>query len=133
MPSPPGATSADAPIVANTAPLAPMRGLPPEATIPKTPPKRLVDTRRNHGKKYRPIRGKRKSAKSADALVRTYEQEAQRKKMFVKKAKLCELRLGFVVSAMKALLNNEDFVTLLRAENLASVPRSLAEEAGLEI
>ena len=95
--------------------------------------KRLVDTRRNHGKKYRAIRGKRKAANSTDALVRTYEQEAQRKKVFVKKAKLCELRLGFVVSAMKALLNNEDFVTLLRAENLASVPRFLAEEAGLDI
>ena len=94
--------------------------------------KRLLDQRRNHGKNMRPIRGKRTSPTSADALVRTYQKEAQRKTVFVKKAKLCELRLGFVTEAMKELAANEDFVNLLRAEDLASLPRFLAEQAGLD-
>ncbi len=94
--------------------------------------KRLLDQRRSHGKKYCIIQSRRKTASSADGLVRTYQQEARRKSLFVKKAQLCELRLGFVVSAMKALLANEDFLNLLRAEGLTTLPRFLAEEAGVE-
>ena len=94
--------------------------------------KRLLDQRRNHGKNMRRIRGKRTSASSSDALVRTYRQEAQRKRVFVKKAKLCELRLEFVTGAIRELVKNEDFVNLMRAENLVSLPRFLAEQAGLE-
>jgi len=95
--------------------------------------KRLLDQRRSHGKKYCVIQSRRKTASSADGLVRTYEQEARRKRVFVKKAQLCELRLRFAVSAMKALLANEDFVNLLRAEGLGTLPQLLAEEAGLEV
>ena len=94
--------------------------------------KRLLDQRRNHGKSMRPIRGKRKSVSSSDALVKTYRKEAQRKGQFVKKAKLCELRLQFVTGAIRELVKNEDFVNLLRAEDLVSLPRFLADEAGLE-
>lgn len=93
--------------------------------------KRLLEQRRNHGKNMRPIRG-RKKASSSDALVRTYQQEAQRKRVFVKKAKLCEMRLEFVTGAIKVLVANEDFVNLLRAENLETLPRFLAEKAGLK-
>jgi ParB family chromosome partitioning protein len=94
--------------------------------------KRLLDQRRIHGKKARLIRGSRKTVSSADALVRTYQQEARRKGAFVKKAKLCELRLGFVVSAIRKLAGDDDFVNLLRAEGLATLPRPLAEQAGLK-
>ncbi|MBM4371920.1 MAG: ParB N-terminal domain-containing protein [Deltaproteobacteria bacterium] len=95
--------------------------------------KRLLEQRRVHGKNARVIRGVRtKAVSTADALVRTYRQEAQRKKVFVKKAKLCELRLGFVVSAIRELAADENFVTLLRAEDLTTLPRVLAEQAGLK-
>jgi len=94
--------------------------------------KRLLEQRRNHGKKLRPIRGKRKPAASADALVRSYQQETQRQQAFVKKARLCEFRLSFVVSAVKELVADEDFINLLRAEGLATMPKYLGEQAGLE-
>ncbi|MDY0061004.1 MAG: plasmid partitioning protein RepB C-terminal domain-containing protein [Myxococcota bacterium] len=92
--------------------------------------KRLLEQRRNHGKKLRPIRGKRKPA-SADALVRTYKEETQRQRNLVKKARLCEFRLKFIVSAVKQLATDEDFVNLLRAEKLVTMPKYLAEQAGL--
>ena len=94
--------------------------------------KKLLDQRRLHGKDLRTVRKRRKSPKSADALVRSYQQETQRQRVFVKKAKLCEMRLGFVVSAVRELVGDEDFVNLLRAEGLATLPRFLAEQAGID-
>jgi ParB family chromosome partitioning protein len=47
----------------------------------------------------------------------------------VKKAKLCEAKLVFVQAAFKQLLTNEDFINLLRAEGLATVPKFIAESA----
>jgi len=93
--------------------------------------KRLLEQRRNHGKKLCAIRGKRKPA-TADALVRTYKEETQRQRSLVKKARLCEFRLKFIVSAVKQLVADEDFVNLLRAEKLVTMPKYLAEQAGLK-
>ncbi len=94
--------------------------------------KRLLEQRRDRGKGLKPVSGKNRSPASADALVRTYEQEVGRQRMFVKKARLCETRLLFVVSATRKLLADDNFVNLLRAEQLDTLPRYLAEEAGLE-
>jgi ParB family chromosome partitioning protein len=45
----------------------------------------------------------------------------------VKKAELTRNRLLFIVSALRTLLADEHFVTLLRAEGLDSMPRYLAD------
>jgi ParB family transcriptional regulator, chromosome partitioning protein len=45
----------------------------------------------------------------------------------VKKAELTRNRLVFIVSALRTLLADEHFVTLLRAEGLDSMPRYLAD------
>ena len=71
-----------------------------------------------HSKDDRPL--------SAEALVRAYRQEADRQKLLVKKAQLTENRLLFVVSALRKLFGDENFVTLLRAEGLDSLPAYLA-------
>ena len=94
--------------------------------------KKLLDQRRLHGKNLRDMRKRKKNPKTADALVRSYQQETERQRLFVKKAKLCEMRLGFVVSAVKELVADDDFVNLLRAEGLASLPRFLANQAGID-
>ena len=65
---------------------------------------------------------------SAEALVRAYRQEADRQKLLVRKAQLTENRLLFVVSALRKLFGDENFVTLLRAEGLDSLPAYLAAE-----
>jgi len=95
--------------------------------------RRLIEQRRIKGKSLRS--GITKIAKkniSAAALVRTYRQEVERQKLLVKKAKLCESRLLFIVSALKELFNDENLVNLLRAESLNSLPKYLAEQIKLK-
>jgi ParB family chromosome partitioning protein len=60
-------------------------------------------------------------------LVRAYRQEADRQKLFVKKARLTENQLLFIVSAFKKLFQDENFLTLLRAEGLDTLPAYLSE------
>lgn len=63
---------------------------------------------------------------SVSSLVRTYQREVERQKLVVKKAELTQQRLLFVVSALRQLLSDENFVTLLRAEHLDTMPNYLA-------
>jgi ParB family chromosome partitioning protein len=46
----------------------------------------------------------------------------------IQKAKLCETRLLFVVSALRQLFEDENFITLLRAESLDSLPAYLSAQ-----
>jgi ParB family chromosome partitioning protein len=66
---------------------------------------------------------------TAESLVRAYRHESQRQKLMVKKAKLCEVRLLSVSAAFRALLSDEDYTNLLRAEKLETMPKFLAERA----
>jgi ParB family transcriptional regulator, chromosome partitioning protein len=91
--------------------------------------RRLIESRRARGKK--PRSGPRKSNEppvSTDLLLKTFQQETMRQKMIVQKAKICEVRLDFAVSALKQLFRDDHFVTLLRAEGLDSLPQFLAEQ-----
>jgi ParB family chromosome partitioning protein len=45
----------------------------------------------------------------------------------VRKAEFTQQRLLFVVGALRQMLADENFINLLRAEGLASLPRYLAE------
>ena len=95
--------------------------------------RRLIEQRRSKGKSLRggiPKIGKKNI--SAATLVRTYRQEVERQKLLVKKAKLCESRLIFIVSALKELFEDENFVNLLRAESLSTMPKYLAEQIKLK-
>ena len=59
-------------------------------------------------------------------MVNSYRKESQRQKLMIKKAKVCDARLGFIVTAFNKLLADENFTTLLRAESLLSMPGHLA-------
>jgi ParB family chromosome partitioning protein len=92
--------------------------------------KRLIEQRQRRGITFRP--GKFGSSKSytrlsSVELVRAYKQEADRQRMMIKKAEITQNQLLFIVEAMRQLISDENFVTLLRAENLASMPRTLAD------
>ena len=63
---------------------------------------------------------------SSEALVRAYEKEADRQRLMIKKAEVTQNRLLFIVEAMRQFLADENFVTLLRAEKLETMPRPLA-------
>jgi ParB family transcriptional regulator, chromosome partitioning protein len=74
------------------------------------------------------IRGRRSQSKrpSAEELLRVYQREADKQRLLARKADFAQARLLFIVEAMKDLLSDESFVTLLRAEGLAPMPRALA-------
>lgn len=91
--------------------------------------KRLIDQRRFFGKERRSEnRSAAKVRTSAEGLVNAYRRESQRQKLFVKKAKVCEAKLVFLVTAFNKLLADENFVNLLRAESLSTMPKYLAEK-----
>jgi ParB family chromosome partitioning protein len=90
--------------------------------------KRIVDQRKHLGRNYGP-RSPRINRTTAESLVRAYKHEAQRQRLMVKKAKLCEARLRSVSAALKKLVRDEDYVTLLRAEKMETMPKFLAELA----
>lgn len=90
--------------------------------------RRLVEQRQRRGKAVR--RGALdvgRSRISSEALVRAYEKEVDRQRLMIKKAEVTQNRLLFIVEAMRQLLADENFVTLLRAEGLATMPRPLAD------
>ena len=65
---------------------------------------------------------------SVETLRKTFQQETLRQRMVVQKAKICETRLLFAVSALKQLFQDDHFVTLLRAEGLDTLPQFLADQ-----
>jgi ParB family chromosome partitioning protein len=90
--------------------------------------RRLVEQRLRRGKAIRreqPTAAR--SRMSSGALVRAYEKEADRQRLMIQKSEVMQNRLLFVVEAMRQLLADENFVTLLRAESLATMPRPLAD------
>ena len=91
--------------------------------------RQLIEQSRTKGKKLfvGTSAGKKKEL-TANMLVRTYRQEVERQTMLIKKAKLCEARLIFIVSALGELLRDEHFSTLLRAEAIDSMPKYLANQ-----
>lgn len=89
--------------------------------------KKLLELRRRRGKAFRSGTATREKSLSSTALVRAYQQETDKKRLLVQKAEGTRNRLMFVTEALKSLYGDENFVTLLRAEGLDSLPRNLAD------
>jgi len=88
--------------------------------------RRLVEMRLARGKK--PRGGPRRTeVVTADTLMQDYHKETIRQQMLIHRARECQGRLGFIVSAMKKLLADESLVNLLRAESLSTLPQYLAQ------
>ena len=87
--------------------------------------KGLIETRRLIGKKKG---GKASGVKktSVESMVNAFRKESQRQKLMIKKAKVCDAKLGFIVTAFNKLLADENFGTLLRAEALETMPKYLS-------
>lgn len=91
--------------------------------------KRLIDQRRLFGKQRGGrLYAARSTKTSADSLVSAYRRESQRQRTLIRKARICETRLTFIVTALERLLDDEGFVTLLRAESLANMPKYVWEK-----
>lgn len=88
--------------------------------------KRLIENRRRRG---RGLRGSyhRTGLVTSDALLRAYKDDAEKKRLLVRKAEATRDRLIFVTEAVRKLFTDENFVTLLRAEGLDTLPKNLAD------
>jgi ParB family chromosome partitioning protein len=91
--------------------------------------RRLIEERMTKGKDVK-IGGpkKQRARPSKEALLKAYKEETQRQKLMVKKAQLTESRLLVILSALKSLLQDENFITMLRVEGLDNMPKYLAEK-----
>jgi ParB family transcriptional regulator, chromosome partitioning protein len=90
--------------------------------------RQLIEYRRTHGKGRGRVRGRDENSVTSEKLLKTFHLELNKQRVLVKKAKVCETRLLFIVSAMKSLRADENFLTLLRAEGLDTLPKYLAEQ-----
>lgn len=92
--------------------------------------RRLIEKRKSDGKALRGGTRSGHQTVSGKKLLDTYQEESTRQRVVIQKSKLCETRLLFVVSAIRQLLEDENFVNLLRAESLDSMPAYLANKLG---
>lgn len=89
--------------------------------------RRIIERRKALGRSVGRIMSSKVSDVTTSSLVRTYHNEVERQKAMVRKAEFAQQRLLFVVGALRQLLADENFVNLLRAEGLATLPKYLAE------
>lgn len=90
-----------------------------------TEAKRLIEKRREKGPRHG---GERPSLpNSAHSLVRTYQREVARQHKLMLKVDHAHQQLLLVVEGLRQLFADENFLTLLRAEGLDTLPRYLAD------
>ena len=90
--------------------------------------RRLVELRHRHGKQRGGARNKQPRARmTSAALVKAYRAEAERQQDMVRRAQSTRSSLLFLDAAFQSLLKDENFLTLLRAEGLDSLPRMIVD------
>lgn len=94
--------------------------------------RQIIDQRNNSGKSLhsRGPRSRTQRPVTSESLIRAYEKETERQKLLIKRASLARSRLLFVSNALRRLIGDDHFLTLLRAEGLHTLPRALAERIG---
>lgn len=90
--------------------------------------RRLIDSRSALGKAYKNWPRRLHKNITPQRLVDTYQREVRRQRVAIKKAEVTEGRLLFVLTALRSLLRDEHFRTLLRAEGIEDVPTPLADK-----
>ena len=91
--------------------------------------KQLLAKRRDQGPK---ANNRPKLPNSAHSLVKTYQREVERQHKMVLKAEHAQQKLLLVEQGLRTLFTDTNFVTLLRAEGLETLPQYLAERIELK-
>lgn len=89
--------------------------------------RRIIERRRTLGRSLAHNQSQKNKDVTSSGLIRNYQREVERQKLIVKKAEFAQQRLLFVISALRQLMADENFTTLLRAEGLDTLPKYLAE------
>lgn len=91
--------------------------------------KRLIEQRRRRGKSLR--RGgpekKRDRPITSEAILRAYRDDANKKRILVRKAEVTRDRIVFITEALRKLFADDNFVNLLKAEGLDTLPRNIVD------
>lgn len=95
--------------------------------------KRLVEQRRLRGKGRKTMDKLRERPLSVDRLLRTYRDDTDKKRRLVRKAEATRDRLIFVTEGLRKVFADSNFVTLLRAEKLDTLPQNLGERLGVVV
>jgi len=92
--------------------------------------KKLIDTRRRHGKTFGDDRHRKRNngepTLSVRDVLKVYQREVDRKRLITRKADMVTNRLLFVTEALRQILKDSNFNNLLRAEGLNTLPKPLA-------
>jgi ParB family chromosome partitioning protein len=96
--------------------------------------KRLIENRRRRGKGLTTNTTKVRERMSADALVRAYQEDTDRKRVMIRRTEATRNRLVFITEALRRLAQDEHFLALLEDEDLATMPENIASrlQAGAE-
>jgi ParB family transcriptional regulator, chromosome partitioning protein len=62
---------------------------------------------------------------SVEAVMKKYREDTQKKRALVRKSDLTRGRLIFIIEALRKILADDSFKTLLKAEGLDSLPKNL--------
>jgi ParB family chromosome partitioning protein len=84
-----------------------------------------IEKRQKEGKEQ----GARRKV-TGNMLVQVYKQRVREQKALIAKAELTKERLLLVTSVMRQLIGDENFLTLLRAEGIADMPKQLMGRIG---
>ena len=87
--------------------------------------RRLIERRARLGKDLSRSVPRKSQVVTSQSLVKTYRTEVERQKYMVRKAESTQQRILLIVEAMRTLTADENFVTLLRAESLDTMPKFL--------
>lgn len=92
--------------------------------------KRLVEERRRRGKSLtnRALRPSQKL--SASALVRAYQEDADRKRDMIRRANMAKDRLMLITEALRRLSNDPYLMEIIKAEKLDTMPKKIAAHLG---
>lgn len=95
--------------------------------------RRIIDKRKSLGRSTSRNRSRThpRDRVTTSSLIRTYQMEVERQKQLVRKSGFAQQRLLFVTGALQQLLADDNFVNLLRAEGLETMPKFLAERIRL--
>jgi ParB family chromosome partitioning protein len=89
--------------------------------------KRLVEARLQHGKGRALSDEKSRKSLSVETLLKTYENDVERKKILLRKSTATQSEMLFLTQSLWTLLSDENFITLLRAEGIANIPKTIAD------
>ncbi|TCK23521.1 ParB family chromosome partitioning protein [Ancylobacter aquaticus] len=88
--------------------------------------KKLVETRRRRGKELDAQKSSATKRLSTAELLRTYEEDAERKRDMIRRANGSKDRLVLIVEAFRRLSRDDTFMGILEDEALMSMPERIA-------